>query len=127
MQIIGPTAKQIAAEIGDEYHASKMVIPAVNVRYGTYYLRRLLDMFGARPALAAAAYNAGPHAVESWLRGGDDLPLDLFVAKIPYRETRNYVYRVMGNYARYQYLADGTVPTMDLSLPQGLKASAGAY
>lgn len=127
MQIIPPTARQIAAELGDHYEAEKMLIPAVNIRYGVYYLRRLLDMLGDRPELTVAAYNAGPHAVESWLRGGEKLPLDLFVAKIPYGETRNYVYRVMGNYARYQYLLEGTIPSLALDLPSGLEATAGAY
>ncbi len=104
MQIIPPTASRIAEEIDATYDPDLMRAPAVNIRFGTYYLRRLLDIFANRPELAAAAYNAGPQAVGRWLRAGESLPLDLFVARIPYSETRNYVYRVMGNFARYSYL-----------------------
>lgn len=128
MQIIPPTASRIAEEIDALYDPDLMRAPAVNIRFGTYYLRRLLNIFRDRPELAAAAYNAGPQAVGRWLRAGETLPLDLFVARIPYSETRNYVYRVMGNYARYAYLNDGTdFPGIDLKLPQGVKIPEDAY
>ena len=128
MQIIPPTAARIAEEIGAEYQPDAMNSPSTNIEFGTYYLRRLLDMFGNRYELAAASYNAGPHAVTNWLRAGENLPLDVFVATIPYEETRNYVYRVMGNYARYAYLDDtASVPLFELDIPKGLEASADAY
>ncbi len=128
MQIIPPTAQRIAGEIDANYAPDLMRAPAVNIAYGTYYLRRLLDMFGNRPELAAASYNAGPQALTRWLRAGERLPLDLFIARIPYKETRNYVYRVMGNYARYSYQSnDGKIPVIDLQIPQGLKAPQDAY
>jgi soluble lytic murein transglycosylase len=102
--------------------------PAINIKFGSYYLGLLLDMFGQRKELAAAAYNAGPHAVTRWLRAGEELPLDIFVARIPYSETRNYVYRVLGNYARYSYdKGEGTVPQVSLKLPEGLRAPDDAY
>ena len=128
MQIIPPTASRIAEEMSTTYAPHLMRAPAINIKFGTYYIRRLLDMFGDRPELAAASYNAGPHAVTRWLRAGEKLPMDIFVARIPYKETRNYVYRVMGNYARYAYRNDKLeIPTIDLSLPQGLKAPEEAY
>lgn len=129
MQIIDPTARNIASELDETYDPSLMRAPAVNVRFGAYYLRRLLDMFGEQPYLAAAAYNAGPHAATRWLHAGEELPLDVFVARIPYTETRGYVYRVMGNWARYTYLAGGAdaVPRLSLEIPRGLRAPADAY
>ena len=128
MQIIPPTAERIATELGENYQASLMRSPATNIKYGTYYLRRLLDTFGERYELAAAAYNAGPQALTRWLRAGERLPLDLFVAHIPYVETRNYVYQVMGNYARYALLGHAEdVPLLDLDLPAGLSAASDAY
>ena len=62
--------------------------PDENVRGGTRYLRQLLDRFAGRLELAVAAYNAGPGAVER--HGG--IP--------PYRETRDYVKRVLALYQR---------------------------
>ncbi len=127
MQIIPPTARKIAMEIGSEYEPELMRVPAINIRFGAYYLRRLLDIFGDRFELAAASYNAGPRAVSSWLEAGDALPLDVFIARIPYRQTRHYVYRVMGNLARYQYLDKGEPLQLSLEIPSGLKAPEGAY
>jgi len=92
-------------------------------------LKKLLDSFGGNVALAAAAYNAGPAAVRRWLDGAKTLPLDVFVAHIPYAETLEYVERVVGNYARYRYLEDGPagVPKLTLELPVVAAASDAEY
>jgi len=128
MQIIPPTAERIAAELGAKYDPVLMTSPATNIRYGVYYLRRLLDMVDGRVELAVAAYNAGPSALFRWLETGQSLPLDVFIASIPYTETRNYVYQVLENYTRYAYLsADHDVPKLDLALPQGLTRPHDAY
>lgn len=129
MQLIEPTARRVADALNDDYAGEKLRVPRHNVRYGAYYLRRLLDTFGDNVVLAAAAYNAGPTAVSHWLAGGEQLDLDVFVARIPYSETRGYVERVVENLARYAYLEGGAtrVPELALKLPTGLRASADAY
>jgi soluble lytic murein transglycosylase len=131
MQLIEPTARRVAAELAVEFDAKSPGShdPIENTRFGVYYLDKLLGMFGDRAELAAAAYNAGPPAVSRWLESGETLPLDVFVARIPYRETRGYVQRVVGNMARYAYLRGGEaeVPELDLELPRGLRAPADAY
>ncbi len=128
MQIIPPTARKIATGLKLEYVPDLMRAPAINVQYGAYYVRYLMDIFENRAELVAASYNAGPQAVSRWLRAGQDLPLDIFVARIPYSETRNYVYRVMGNYARYAYREEGAEPlTINLELPKGIAVPADAY
>jgi len=127
MQIIPSTARQIGTEIGVTYQPELMNAPAVNVQFGVYYLGKLLGMFAGRPELAAAAYNAGPRALSGWLDSLAVLPVDLFLASIPYEETRTYVQRVMSNYARYAYLAGERLPEVPLELPKGLRAPEGAY
>lgn len=128
MQLIPPTAQRVAEELDEPYSAPAMGTPAVNIEYGTYYLRRLLDLFQGHPALTVAAYNAGPSAVSSWLSGGQKLALDVFVARIPFTETRNYVVRVLGNHARYAHVAGRTSPTsLALALPTGVVVSGDAY
>jgi soluble lytic murein transglycosylase len=118
----------VAGEIGVTYRPELLVNPAQNLRMGAHYLERILGRFGGQIALAAAAYNAGPHAVSRWLGSGERLPLDVWVARIPYTETRKYVTRVVGNFARYAYLKDGgSVPSLDLELPEGLRADASDY
>lgn len=128
MQIIPPTAQIIAQELGVPYEAGRMTLPSTNVRFGAYYLKRLLDMLGGRTELAVAAYNAGPRAVFHWLRAEPTPPLDIFIASLPYAETRNYVYQVLENYARYAYLTpDHEIPRFSLSLPEGLIQPDDAY
>jgi soluble lytic murein transglycosylase len=129
MQIIPPTAERIASELNRPYTADAMYAPATNIEFGAFYLKKLLDTFAGRLELAAAAYNAGPRAVSRWLEHGEGLPLDVFVARIPYEETRNYVYRVLGNTARYAYETDGVtaVPAIVLMLPRDLRAPDDAY
>ncbi|HEU5075972.1 MAG TPA: transglycosylase SLT domain-containing protein [Polyangiaceae bacterium] len=129
MQLIEPTARRVAAALNEDYDGRKLRVPRYNVRYGAYYLRRLLDTFDDNVVLAAAAYNAGPLAVSHWLAGGETLELDVFVARIPYSETRGYVERVVENLARYAYLEGGAerVPQLALKLPSGLRAGPDAY
>lgn len=79
---------------------------ATNVSIGTRHLKDLLDYFNGSMILAAAAYNAGVNAVESWLiTFGDPRQPKVdaidWVELIPYAETRNYVQRVLENYYCY--------------------------
>ncbi len=129
LQLIPPTAQNVAQEMSLEYDPLLLSSPDYNIRLGAHYLSKVLGTFGGNVALAAAAYNAGPRAVSRWLESGEQLPIDLWVARIPYEETRNYVMRVVGNQARYAYLSGGesAVPKLGLELPQGLRAAKDAY
>jgi soluble lytic murein transglycosylase len=79
-----------------------------------------LTEFHGDVALAVAAYNGGAESVDRWLSRAPGMTLDTFVERIPYRETREYVSRVMGNLAHYGYLAqgEGGVPRITLDLKQ---------
>jgi soluble lytic murein transglycosylase len=123
------TAERVAHELGIEHDPNALRVPARNVEIGAHYLKRVLDTFGGQVALGAAAYNAGPRAVSRWLETGETLPLDVWVARIPYVETREYVSRVVGNLARYAYLrgGEGAVPRITLEIPKGLRARPDDY
>jgi soluble lytic murein transglycosylase len=129
MQLLPDTAARLAKDLGEPFDAATLSEPAMSLRYSARYLKKLLDTFGGNVALAAAAYNAGPAAVRRWLDGAKTLPLDVFVAHIPYAETLEYVERVVGNYARYRYLEDGPagVPKLTLELPVVAAASDAEY
>lgn len=129
LQLIPPTAKNVAKELELAFEPLLLASPAYNIRLGSFYLSKVLGTFGGNVALGAAAYNAGPSAVSRWLETGEKLPLDVFVARIPYEETRVYVSRVIGNMARYAYLSGGddAIPPLALEIPKGLRASQGAY
>ena len=129
MQLMPSTAKQAAAEIALPYDEADLVRPDVNLKLGAFYIAKLLKMWRGHVLLAAAAYNAGPRAVSRWVEAGSDNDLDLWVARIPYDETRNYVARVAQNLARYQWLAggDAAVAPVVLTLPADAKAPPDAY
>ncbi len=129
MQLIEPTAREVAKELSVEYAQESLRRPEYNVEFGAYYLRKLLNIFDNSVPLALAGYNAGPQAVARWIKSGHKLPLDVWAARIPYRETRGYVARVLGNMARYAYLRGGEseVPKLPLELPKGVQVPSAAY
>jgi len=72
------------------------------VTLGTAHLHELLQSYSGDPYKTLAAYNGGEAAVAKWQVRFGTLEPDEFVESITYRETRDYVKRVMGNYRRYQ-------------------------
>lgn len=129
MQLMPSTAKQAAGEMALDYDPDRLTSPDFNLRVGAFYLNKLFKMFQGQIVLASAAYNAGPKAVSHWVSAGADNDVDLWVARIPYDETRTYVARVSQNLARYQWLSGGeaAVTPLPLTMPTGVKATADAY
>ena len=74
---------------------SALLDPMVNIRLGSHHLAELLVRYDGNRALAAAAYNAGPHRVDRWIRNASGLPTTVWIEQIPFRETRNYVKNVI--------------------------------
>lgn len=96
MQLMPATGREVARSIKMPYRGLRTLMdPESNARLGSTYLRSMLDRFDQHVALAAAAYNAGPHRVERWLPDDRPLAADIWVETIPFNETRNYVRRVM--------------------------------
>ncbi|NVJ23035.1 transglycosylase SLT domain-containing protein [Myxococcus sp. AM011] len=119
MQIIPKTATEIARKLAEPDPApADLFSPDRNIRYGAWYLSRLMERF-SHPVLAAAAYNAGPSAAAKWAQERGDLPLDLFVESIPFRETRGYVKQVVADLFLYHafYDAQGAQPRLSLVVP----------
>jgi peptidoglycan lytic transglycosylase len=105
MQIIPRTGLEIATDLGEEnYRESDLYNPALNVRFGVYYLSKVLGKFEGRIPLAIASYNAGPMVVSKWARNKGKLPDEIFIEEIPYRETNNYVKKVSTYRAIYKAL-----------------------
>ncbi len=85
---------------------------AINI--GTWYVGHLMKQFKNDPLLVAAAYNAGPDAVQGWItRNGYQGDRDYFVEMIPYAETRRYVKKVLRNYAEYKRIYTKTADSAD--------------
>jgi soluble lytic murein transglycosylase len=122
MQVLLPTARHVAKRLLDERPPSlaKVYTPAANVHYGAAYLRHLLDRYKGNPALAFAGYNAGPGAVDKWLKRFGPIDCDEFVEEIPYAEAQGYARKVIRSYAAYTYLygtGDDPFLTLPLKLP----------
>ncbi len=105
MQIMPFTGEEIATAVSDTFAVDSLSNPRINVRYGSYYIRKLLDDFSGNLLLAIAGYNGGPHNVEKWYERNKDEGFDLFVEDIAYTETRGYVKKVLANYWTYKQLA----------------------
>src|SRR5205085_5058679 len=104
MQIEPSTAYYLAnLSGGNRFTASDLATPSVNVAYGSYYLRYLLDHYAGDLMLALAAYNAGLSNVDAWVARARANGEALSEEAIPFPETREYVRRVLR--ARHDYRA----------------------
>src|SRR5438067_7745841 len=96
MQILPATAYFIARRSGGtRFTASDLATPSINVAYGSYYLRYLLDHYSGNEMLALAAYNGGVTNVDRWVADARTNGRPLSDAAIPFPETREYVQRVL--------------------------------
>jgi soluble lytic murein transglycosylase len=103
MQIEPATAYFLAGLSGGvRFTSSDLATPSVNVAYGSYYLRYLLDHYGGDETLALAAYNAGLTNVDAWVSRARANGEALSVETIPFAETREYVRRVLGAQRDYR-------------------------
>jgi soluble lytic murein transglycosylase len=94
MQIMPATADYIAERSGGTaFEQRDLATPQVNIAYGSWYLRHLLDKYDGREVLALAAYNAGQGNVDRWIAGAEDEHLR--PTDIPFAETRHYVAKVL--------------------------------
>jgi soluble lytic murein transglycosylase len=111
MQIMPATAKLLSKVTNIDFSKEKLTKDKdYNLALGSYYISDLDDNFGSH-YLAFAAYNAGPHRVEKWIKTyGDPRRKQIdaidFIELIPFHETRNYVQRVSENINVYEYLND---------------------
>jgi soluble lytic murein transglycosylase len=103
MQLLPSTANHWAPNAGVDTQSIDLFDPETNVRIGTTYLKGLLGMFNGNAFRAVAAYNGGEHAVAGWVGKypGDD---DQWVENIGYKETRDYVKKVLGGRREYRLL-----------------------
>ena len=99
MQITPETARFIARDSGGtEFVEGDLATPQINIAYGSYYLRYLLERYDGDKTLAVAAYNAGETNVNRWLAGAGE---DFEIADIPFPETRAYVDNVLDRRDEY--------------------------
>ncbi len=96
MQLLPSTARVVAKRMRIAAPSTASLYrPETNVRLGSSYLEWLGKRFNQQLPLMAAGYNAGEHRVDRWIRDADGLAMDVWIERIPFRETRNYVKNVL--------------------------------
>ena len=96
MQMLPSTANIIARRANlAAPSAGQLHDPATNIALGAYHLAWLLDRYDGQTPLAIAAYNAGEHRVDRWIKDFEHMPMDIWVERIPFSETQNYVKNVL--------------------------------
>jgi soluble lytic murein transglycosylase len=102
MQILPQTAEFLARKSGaTTFTVADLGTPQVNIAYGSYYLRYLLDHYNGKTVLALAAYNGGIGNVDQWVADARQHHRQMTIKAIPFPETRAYVQRVL--HAQHQY------------------------
>jgi soluble lytic murein transglycosylase len=96
MQILPQTAEYLAHRSGaTTFRVSDLGTPQVNIAYGSYYLRFLLDQYHGSTVMALAAYNGGEANVDSWVAAARARGHRFAISDIPFPETQAYVQRVL--------------------------------
>jgi soluble lytic murein transglycosylase len=102
MQLMPSTAQSIAVSLGDKtYKAQDLLSPEKNIQYGTWYLASLQKVFANNTTLVTAAYNGGRGHVQEWIKSGQIDPNNIRLQDIPFKETQDYVGRVLKSYQKY--------------------------
>lgn len=106
MQIMPDTFADLQDRLGDEYDSNMLYDPEINMRYGTYYLSYLYDIFGDWE-ITFAAYNGGMGNVRKWL-SDSRYSRDGKLVNIPFAETKAYVSKVSAAAEKYKEIINAT-------------------
>jgi soluble lytic murein transglycosylase len=118
MQVTPGTAQQISKQHGLPYKSSSQLMDgAFNIGFGSVYIRQLMDEFGQNPVLVSGAYNAGPNAVNRWLKGRPTDDISIWVETLPYYETRDYIPRVLAFTTIYNWRLQKPVQRLSSRMP----------
>lgn len=117
LQLRPATAERLGALLGVPGGLERRLSdPEASITLGAHYLSLLLARFGD-PAVAVAAYNAGPRPAAEWASARRGMPVDEWVESIPYRETRQYVKIVLAEWDAYRALAGDPAAPVDPARP----------
>lgn len=126
MQLMPGTARWVAKQLArNDYRPALISDTDLNTQFGAYYFKYWLDRLDRMPALAAAAYNAGPGRAQAWR---PPVPLEgaIWVETIPFNETRDYVKKVLANAVIYSDAFNARQPSLTERLGTVAPRGAGA-
>ena len=116
LQMIPPTSRRVAERIDRPYTDDVLYDPEGNIQFGAWYIGHLLEKFKGQVPLGAGSFNAGPRAMIRWLKLHGSLPLDEFIERCAYTQTREYMKKVVDIYAHYVYLYEKEEYLPDLKI-----------
>ncbi|MFT4248175.1 MAG: transglycosylase SLT domain-containing protein [Pseudomonas sp.] len=125
MQVVPATGASVARSIGLAGYggAASLYDPDTNIAIGSAYLRQLLDKYAGQPYVTIAAYNAGPTPAARWLGQRPSHDPDIWIETISYKETRDYVARVLAFSVIYDWRLNGdALPLSDRMLGKRVDA-----
>lgn len=109
MQVVPGTGATVARDLGLTWGgADSLYDPDTNITLGSAYLRQLLDKYGGQPYQAIAGYNAGPEPLARWQSQRPGMDPDFWIETISYKETREYVARVLAFSVLYDWRLNGS-------------------
>lgn len=118
MQLMPATGKQTANALNIRYRGNQALLQSdQNIQLGSAYLNKLMTRYNGSPVLTAAAYNAGPNRVSRWLPGDGDMDATLWTELIPFRETREYVRRVLTYATIFDWRLEQPLTRLSARLP----------
>ncbi len=127
MQLLPSTGAAMARNQGLPWSGGDTLYdPRANIALGTAYLAAMLARHAEQPYLATAAYNAGPAPIARWLAQRAAHDVDLWVETIPYRETREYVGRIMAFSVIYDWRLNGAAVPLSARM-RGVTAKRRAF
>ena len=127
MQVLPTTGAAVARRLGLPWGgAESLYDPAINIPLGTAYLREKEQMYG-KPYVAIAAYNAGPTPTSRWLSQRPAHDPDLWIETISYRETREYVARILAFSVIYDWRMYGKATPVTERMHGGTGAPRKAF
>lgn len=107
MQITSGTGKYISSLLKEKSYSDERLYDAeTNIKYGCYYMSKLLKDFNGNIDCMLAAYNGGEGNARKWITTDEDGNMVLDTKQIPFSETKNYIERVNKNYKIYKWLYD---------------------
>ncbi len=113
MQVLPATGMAVAQRRGLAWTgADSLYDPTTNIVLGSAYLRQLLDQYGGQPYHAIAGYNAGPAPLARWRAQRPGMDPDFWIETISYKETREYVARVLAFSVLYDWRLQGDARRM---------------
>lgn len=104
MQIMPSTGQDIAGRLKVTVQNKDLLIPETNIRFGTFYIRSMLNMFSGDVDKALAAYNGGGGNVKRWSNSNIGRDIEGFPTAITFLETREYITKVGNSYHIYKWL-----------------------